>query len=136
MRFTFPQFIEKEIPIIGPLTLRQFISVALGIAICFIIFFSLGEYNFFLWILATITIMATALGFAFLQINGKSLPGVIKNFLFYSIAPKIYLWKKKEVSPKIAKVLEKEVEKETPSLKLAGKSQLKQLSTKIETRIK
>ena len=65
---------------------------------------------------------------------------ILKNFLSYSVASKIYLWRKKRVSPKL--IFEKKVEigkeeiEKAPLLKITEKSRLKDLSTQIETRTK
>ena len=67
------------------------------------------------------------------------MPTIVANFLRYSLAPKMYIWHKKEQV--IAQVYKKEVKKKTEEegedelpLKIAEKSQLKKLHTKIETK--
>ena len=135
-QFTVPQFIEHEAKIVGPLTFKQFIFVGIAGAICFILYFTLGKTNFFLFLVSTIILMSGGFALAFMKSGGRTLPVVLKNFLFFSLAPKIYLWKKKGgLPPRIIKT--EEMPKEiiaTPAPKIAGKSRLKNLSTEIETK--
>ena len=135
MRFTVPQFIEMEAKIVGPLTFRQFIFIGIAGAICFVLYFTLP---FSLFLLATIVLGSGAVAFAFLKIGGQGLPTVLGNFLKFSLAPKIYLWGKKEVPTEVFKkeVVKAEEKKEELPLKIAEKSQLKKLRTQIETKTK
>ncbi len=136
MRYTVPQFIEHEAKIIGPLTFKQFTYLAMAGAVCFVIYFT---FPFYIFIISCVVLGLGALAFAFLKISGKSLPTIIGNFLTFSLTPKIYIWRKKEqAAPEVYKKEEKkkkegEKEEELP-LKIAEKSQLKKLHTKIETK--
>ena len=50
MRFQVPQFIEIEDKIFGPLTIKQFIYIAGGAGLCFILFrFLVRPKADFLW---------------------------------------------------------------------------------------
>ena len=139
MRFTVPQFIEHEIKIVGPLTFRQFIFVGIAGAIGFFLYFTIGKTNFFLFIVSCFVLGIISLALAFLQIGGRSLPTILGNFLRFNLSPKIYLWRKKEMpviefkKPSTTEVMEGEVEL---PLKIAEKSRLKKIKTKIETRTK
>jgi len=139
MRFTVPQFIEYEMKIVGPLTFRQFIFVGIAGAIGFFLYYTIGKTNFFLFVVACFILGAIAIGLAFLQIGGRSLPTILGNFLRFNLSPKIYLWRKKEVpitefkKPSGAEVMESA--EELP-LKIAEKSQLKKIKTQIETKTK
>jgi len=132
MRFTIPQFIEHEAKIIGPLTFRQFIFIGIAGAISFALYFMAP---FFIFLLSCFILGAGALGFAFFKIGGRSLSTILRNFLRFNLSPKIYIWRKKEA---LIKVFKKEVKKEEKDgelpLKIAEKSQLKKIKTKIETK--
>ena len=134
-QFTVPKFIEHKAKIVGPLTFNQFIFVGVAGAICFVFYFTVP---FFIFILLSIIVMLGGFALAFVKSGGRSLPVVLKNFLFFSFAPKIYLWKKKGGLP--PKIIEKapllKEEKEAPVPTIAGKSRLKNLSTQIETKAK
>ncbi len=133
-QFTVPKFIEHEAKIVGPFTFKQFVYIGIAGAICFVFYFTLP---FFIFILASIVVMLGGFALAFLKSGGRSLPILFKNFLGFSMSPKIYLWKKKGgLPPKIAEkssTVSKEAE-ETPTPKVVGKSRLKNLSTEIETK--
>ena len=133
MRFTIPQFIERESKIIGPLTFKQFIYIAAAGAVCFVFYFSAPFYAF---VISSLFFGSVALAFAFLKIRGQELPTVLKNFLIFFITPKMFIWRK----GKAAKVFaEKEMKKEKAEesvLKIGGKSRLRDLSTKVETKLK
>ncbi|MDO8424791.1 MAG: PrgI family protein [bacterium] len=134
MRFTVPQFIEHESPIVGPLTFRQFIYIGTAGAACFFLYFTLAKKNFFLFILVSILLLSVGSALAFLKIGNRGLPTILMNFFRFSISPKMYIWKKTD---KPVEVLKKEIKKEgVPEtvLRVAGESQLKKLSTKVETK--
>jgi len=136
MQFTVPQFIEHEAKIFGPLTFKQFIFIGVSGAVCFALYFSIGKTNFFLFLVLSIMILGIGTALAFLKIGGRNLPTILKNFLSFLVAPKIYLWQRKEIPLRFIRGTEKKVEveaKPAPTLKFAEKSLLKKLSTQIET---
>lgn len=94
MQFQVPQFIETEDKIVGPLTLKQFLYIAAGAALCFLLFFFLETA---LWIFFVILIMPVFISLAFVQINGRSLPVVAMAALGYYWKPRFYIWKREEV---------------------------------------
>lgn len=129
MQFTVPQFIEKETPIVGSLTFKQFIYLAIAGGLCFFLYFTLAKTNFFLFLIISIIIIGVAFALAFLQIGGRPLPTILANAFKFSLSPKKYLWKPKETP---VSVLNKEVKEEIREtrelpLKIAEKSQLKKI---------
>lgn len=134
MRFTLPQFIEHEAKIVGPLTFKQFIYIGLAGAIAFVLYYAVP---FSVFLVAAIILGISSLAFAFLKVDGRSIPSVLQNFFMFSLSPKIYLWKNKEMPPKITiKKEEPKKEEVAPEseLRIAEKSQLKKLSAEIETK--
>jgi len=132
MRFALPQFIGREPKIVGPFTFKQFIFIGMAGAICFVLYFSAP---FYIFLIACIFLGAGALALAFVKVGGRSLPVILGNFLKFNLTPKIYIWRKTETPIKIVKKAPKkkgEIEEELP-LKIAERSQLKKLGTKIET---
>lgn len=135
MQFTVPQFIEREAKIVGPLTFKQFAYVGGAAGLGLILYLSNISRSLFFLITAIAGLLGIAL--AFVKINGKSLPVVLLNLLNYSFGPKIYFWGRKETSPRLITTRKKEPVKEdssAPVLRIAGNSQLKKLSQKIETK--
>ena len=99
MRFQVPQFIDIEDKIFGPLTIKQFIYIAGGAGLCFLLFR-------FLPLILTIPLGVIVLGMsfalAFYQINNKPLIYIIQSAFGYYVSSKLYLWKKKDKSPEKA----------------------------------
>ena len=91
MRFQVPQFIETETKIIGPLTWKQFIWVALGVGLLLILFRVLTGP---LLIFISIIVIAIFGGLAFLRIEEMSLIEYLMKALGYALGPKKYLFKK------------------------------------------
>ena len=137
MEFTVPKFIEREPKIVGPLTFKQFVYVAIAGAACFFLYFYIGKKNFPLFILIAIILMGGALALCFLRIKGYTLPMIIKNFFIYTISGKVFLWRRKILPPKMKKVkrFEKEEVKGETTLRMGKKSHLQKLSTQVETRV-
>jgi hypothetical protein len=94
MRFQVPQFIDVEDKIFGPLTLKQFIYVAGGGGLSFLVYVFLDSL-----VLASIPIliiMAVSAAFAFYKINNKSFVNVVEAAFKYYTGNKLYIWKKEE----------------------------------------
>lgn len=134
-QYTVPKFIEMEPKIVGPFTFKQFTYIAIAAAILFILWFSVP---FYLFVIFAIILMGGALTLSFLKIEGRSLPTILKNFLIFSVKPRIYIWKKKLAPPKIIKEkpkIKEEIEPESV-LKITKKGHLRKISNHIEIGIK
>lgn len=133
-QFTVPKFIEHKPKIVGPLTFQQFIYVGIAAGVSFFLYFTV---HFFIFVVSSIILFSVGTALAFIQIGGRPLPEIIKNFFGFSFAPKLYLWKKKMGPP--PKLIQEEKPKpkgigEVTTPTIVGKSHLKNLSNKIETR--
>ena len=93
MRFQVPQFIETETKLIGPFTLKQFLWLASGGAILFIMYIILPGYLFFV---LAIPVGAVAISLAFVKINETSLVNYVMYGINYLMSPKQYVFKKEE----------------------------------------
>lgn len=136
-QYTVPKFIEMEAKIVGPFTFKQFTYVGIAAGISFLLYFSIP---FYLFIIAAVVLMGGALALAFLNIEGRSLPIILKNFLIFSAKPRIYIWRKKALPPKIIKKKpkpkkEQKIEIES-ALKITKKGHLQKISNQIETGIR
>lgn len=102
MRFQVPQFIEIEDKIFGPFTLKQFIYLAGGLALSFIIF----QYLYTpLAVILIIAVLGFSAAMAFYQINNKPLIYILQSAVGYFFSSKLYLWQKKDkvkTAPKVA----------------------------------
>lgn len=96
MQYQVPQFIEIEDKIFGPLTFKQFLYIAGGAALSFIIWSFLPG-------IISVPLGAIVLGFfgmaAFYKVNGRPFLHFIENFVKFSTSKKIYLWRKREKQP-------------------------------------
>ena len=108
MRFQVPQFIEVEDKIFGQLTLKQFIYLAGGAGLSFIIYTILD--NFLLTLIPAVIIMGASASLAFIKINNKPFVSIVESAFHYYFGNKLYIWKKEE---KVAnkKVAEQEQKK-------------------------
>lgn len=96
MRFTIPQFIEHEAKIAGPLTFKQFTYVGLAFSLIFVLYFSMAKTNFALFLFLAAIIALVALAMAFIKIGGRTLIVILGNLFRFALAPKKYIWQKKE----------------------------------------
>lgn len=92
MKFQLPQFIETEIKLIGPFTLKQFLWVAGGASLIFVLFIALGPS--FIFFLLAAPIAALALALAFIRVQEMPLINYLAYALAYVINPKKYLYRK------------------------------------------
>ena len=140
MQFQVPQFIERETRVAGPITFRQFIMLGITAALIVLLYLALIKISLTAFVFISAILIIVTLALAFLNIGGRSLPTVLGNFLGFFVSPKVYLWKKKELSPRI---IWKKIEENhgpvrpkpiAPELKMMEKSRLRQMSTNIETK--
>jgi hypothetical protein len=138
MQFTVPQFIDRQPKIFGPFSFTQFIYMGGGGVICLMLYFSLAKTKLLVFVFITIIIMSISTALAFLKVGGRSLPTLIKNFFFFTLAPKIYLWRRKNVPPRMIKMSQEKTKPSdldgSSSLKLSDRSQLRNLLNIIETK--
>ena len=94
MRFQVPQFIETETKIVGPLTWKQFIWVAMGTGLLLILIRFLSGF----WLVfVSIIVLAVFGSLAFLRIEEMSLLEYLIKALNYALGPKKYLFKKDDI---------------------------------------
>ena len=100
-QFQVPQFIETESKIVGPLTLRQFIYLAVAGLLSFFLFFVLKTI---IWIFLTALLGLIAASFAFIKYNGRPLTTVIINALQYYWNPRMYLWQREDAKANMPQI--------------------------------
>src|SRR5437868_6108074 len=95
MRFQVPQFIEVEDKIFGPLTLKQFIYLAGGAGLSFVVYVFLG--NLILAFIPIAIIMGISIALAFYKVyNHFPLVAVAEYAFKYYLGSKLYIWKKED----------------------------------------
>lgn len=94
-QFQVPQFIDVEDKILGSITMRQFfiMLIPFGIGIlCYFIF------KFLVAIIIAVPVTIIAALFAFYKPYGMRFSRFFSAFLTYNLKPKMYIWKRAEVS--------------------------------------
>lgn len=91
MEFQVPQFIEVENKIFGPLTVKQFVYLAGGAGICYVLYKLLP---FFLGVPAVLTVGGLSLALAFYRLNNKPFAFILETALRYLIKEKLYTWRR------------------------------------------
>jgi len=95
MRYQVPQFIEVEDKIFGPLTLKQFIYLAGGGGISFVIYVLAG--SLVLAFIPILIVMAISVSLAFYKVyNHFPLINIAESAFKYYKGSKLYIWKKEE----------------------------------------
>jgi len=129
MRFQVPQFIEVEDKIFGPLTFKQFVYVGGGVGISVVLFLFLPR---FLAILISVPLVIFSIALAFYKVNEKPFIGIVEAFLKYTLASKLYIWKKEAPTiGKTAKPRGKTPLEQVQVPKLSG-SKLKELTWSLD----
>ncbi|MFH0828899.1 MAG: PrgI family protein [Candidatus Kerfeldbacteria bacterium] len=98
MQYTVPQFIDVEDKIIGPISVRQFLTFLVCAALIFAnyeIVYKVFLPNFWVFAISSIFIFAVAGTFAFLKINGRPFHYFLLNFLVTMQKPRLRVWNKR-----------------------------------------
>src|SRR3989344_5841063 len=102
MQFKVPQFLEVEDKIFGPFTFKEFVYLAGGAGMCFVVYKLLG----LIW--GLIPILAIA-GFAamltFYRPNSKPFINMLEAGFKYLLQSKLYIWKKRQNKINVRKIV-------------------------------
>jgi len=93
MQFKVPQFLDIEDKIFGPFTFSQFVYLAGGAGICFILYKTLG---LLLGILPMLLIAGFSLALTFYRPNNKPFLSMVQSAISYYTQDKLYIWKRKD----------------------------------------
>ncbi len=127
MRFQVPQFIDIEDKVVGPFTIKQFVYLAGGAGMSFIIYTYLPKY-FSLPLVAGVIGLSLAL--AFYKINNKPFIYMLEAAFLYYTKQNLYIWKKQERKPEVRE--KKEVEPAQIYVPKLSDSKLKDLSWSLD----
>lgn len=89
MQFQVPQFIEVEDKIFGPLTFRQFVYIAGGAGIAYILWRLLPS---FLALPLVASFLGLGAALAFFKYNGQPFILAVEHGFYYFVRSKLYLW--------------------------------------------
>lgn len=91
MQFKVPQFLEIEDKIFGPFTFREFVYLAGGAGLCFVLYRLLG---LIFGIIPMFIIAGFSLMLTFYKPNNKPFVNMIEAGFKYFTQSKLYIWKK------------------------------------------
>jgi hypothetical protein len=106
MQFKVPQFLDIEDKIFGPFTFKEFIYLAGGAGLCFVLYRAMGLLFGFIPILL---VAALSLSLTFYRPNGKPFINMIESAVKFWTQSKLFIWKRK-----VTKVSSNELSKKTP----------------------
>lgn len=136
MQYRVPQFIEHQAKILGPLNVKQSMTIGVVLVICFFLYFAIGEENFFLFILLAGLLTGIALAISFYKVQGQALPVVMKNWINFSISPRLFLWRRKQSPVFLSTERERRaitiVKQEKSPLKMRDEGKIEELIKKID----
>jgi hypothetical protein len=94
MQFKVPQFLDIEDKIFGPFTFREFVYLAGGAGLCFVLYKALG---FWIGIIPMLLIAGLSLALTFYHPNDKPFINMIESAMKYLVQDKLFIWKRREV---------------------------------------
>ena len=89
-QYNIPQFIDSEDKIIGPLTIRQFAFLAIGVVIGGFLWYF--KPNLGVFVISVLPVVVGTFAFAFIKINGQNFDIFIVNVMVYILKPTLFLW--------------------------------------------
>ncbi|MFA5228331.1 MAG: hypothetical protein WC446_01045 [Candidatus Paceibacterota bacterium] len=136
MQYRVPQFIDHEAKLLGPLNVKQSMTIGAVLVICFFLYFSVGQDNFFVFILLAGILTAVALTISFYKIEGQALPVVMKNWINFKVSPGLFLWRRKQSPVFLSTERERReitiTKQEKSPLKMRDEGKIEELIKKID----
>jgi len=121
VQFKVPQFLDIEDKIFGPFTFREFVYLAGGAGLCFVLFKLLGFVWGFIPILA---VGGFSLTLTFYRPNNKPFINMLEAGFNFVMQDKLYIWQRRKISHKQqkdnAKTLQDEKVSEERGVRLSG----------------
>ncbi|MFM7089120.1 MAG: PrgI family protein [Candidatus Paceibacterota bacterium] len=111
MQFKVPQFLDIEDKIFGPFTFSEFVYLAGGAGLCYVLYKALGLLLGFLPIAA---VAGLAIALVFYKPNGKPFIDMIESGLKYTLQSKLYVWQQKTGSKKAVTTTQTTVQNKKP----------------------
>lgn len=133
-QFVVPQFIDVEDKIIGPITVRQFVILLVGLLFIFIAY-KLSDFTLFIFLFVIIS--GITFIFAFIKINGQPFHYFLLNLFQTLRRPRLQIWDRRVSSEEVSTVLKiSKKKKKSPALapkKPVVGSRLAELSLVVDT---
>lgn len=93
MQFKVPQFLDIEDKIFGPFTVSQFVYLAGGAGLCFILYRLLG---LLLGFIPMAIIAGLVIALVYYKPNGKPFVDMLEAGFKYMLDDKLYIWKRRK----------------------------------------
>jgi hypothetical protein len=96
MQFVVPQFIDVEDKVIGPISVRQFITMLAGGGLIFLdyeLIYRLNN-NFWFFVIVAFFTGAATLVFTFIKVNGRPFHYFLLNLIATMKEPRLRIWNK------------------------------------------
>jgi len=129
MQFKVPQFLDIEDKIFGPFTFAQFVYLAGGAGLCFVLYKLLG---FWLGAIPILAVAGFSAALTFYRPNNKPLVNMIESGLKYMVQDKLYIWKKKKIKTKSKEINKKMVEGNNRAEPRLNSSKLQDLAWSLD----
>ncbi len=129
-QYKVPKYLGGGVKIFGPFTFKQFFSMAMLGGGLILLYYIIPHWLFFILI---VFLLGGFVSLFFIKIDRVPIVQVVGHLFTYLFSTKLYIWKKKEIISPI-KIIKKPEEKgdKKIALKIAPKSQIKRLMSKIE----
>ena len=93
MQFKVPQFLDIEDKIFGPFTFKEFVYLAGGAGLCFVLYKLLG---LFLGAIPILAVAGLSIALARFRPNNKPFINMIEAGFNYLIQDKLFIWKRRK----------------------------------------
>lgn len=100
MQFKVPQFLEIEDKIFGPFTFKEFVYLAGGAGLCFVLFKLLG---FWIGAIPILLVAGFSLTLTFYRPNNKPFIFMLESAFTFLLQSKLYIWKRRKTDAKKAR---------------------------------
>jgi len=136
-QFETPQFIDREAKVIGPLTFKRAGYLGVPLIGIFLLWFVVAADNLIIFVALSILLEGVGVTLAFVKLEGKSIPQVMINALFFFMRPRTYVWKRGNTKFNFKK--EEYINpltggKSIPKDQLIRKSRVADLAVKVQTK--
>lgn len=130
-----PQFLDVEDKILGPISVRQFIELLAG-GLIIVIFYKI--FDFSLFVVSGLVVLAVTVVLAFAKINGQAFHLFLLNFIQTLKSPKLKIWRKFMTIAEIKADMAKPKGEKSPLIKTAARqpvsrSRLSEIALVIDT---
>jgi hypothetical protein len=129
MQFKVPQFLEIEDKIFGPFTFKQFIYLAGGAGLCYILFKLMG---LLLGLIPMLIVAGISAALTFYRPNGKPFLNMVEAGFKYTTQNKLYVWKRRKIKPAIQKENVVATEQTESNESKLGRSKLRDLAWSLD----